>query len=95
MDGLVKMFDSRRGFGFITPLIGSPDTAEDVWFHVGSVRDEIRPPRGARVSFRIVDAPGGRIQAADIRIYERTIEAQERRRARNLAERQESYTQAQ
>ncbi|MFB3778809.1 MAG: cold-shock protein [Bryobacteraceae bacterium] len=90
MDGIVRRFDSRRGFGWITPLIGSPDSTTDVWFHISAVRNAEILPGGCRVSFKIVDAPGGRVQAASVVPYTRTLAAQERRREQSRAERQEA-----
>lgn len=72
------MFDAKRGFGFIRPLIGAPDTVESIWFHIHSVQKGFAPPKGARVSFRVVDAPGGRVQAADVRVYERSLKVRDR-----------------
>ncbi len=67
MDGLIRSFDARRGFGFIQPLAGQPGEVADLYFHHSAVRGGLCLPRGTRVKFAVVHATGGRVQAADVR----------------------------
>jgi CspA family cold shock protein len=59
--GKIKFFDETRGFGFIIPDDGG---ADDIFFHVTSLRegDDIAP--GVEVSFKIgADKRNGKIRA--------------------------------
>jgi cold shock CspA family protein len=65
MDGFISRFNEYRGFGFITPMIGAPRSANDVFFHVSALTVRRTCPVGARVSFKLVDGRKGP-QACDI-----------------------------
>ena len=67
MTGIVRSYNDRRGYGYIQPLIGRPDTTPDVFFHISSVRGGIAPPKGAEVRFLLVRGERGP-QAADIEL---------------------------
>ena len=45
--GIVKWFDSGKGFGFITPA----DRTDDLFVHVSAVTEEFEPRKGQAVSF--------------------------------------------
>jgi Cold shock proteins len=71
MTGLIKNYNSVKGYGFIIPLIGKPDTTEAVFFHVSSVLGRQRGqepviPRGAECSFDLVRAERGGVQATNV-----------------------------
>lgn len=76
-----------RGYGFITPLIGKPDTVERVFFHISAMRSggpgrPGAPPVGAEVRFRLVRGVKG--QAADVELVEisgKTLNAASERQA--------------
>jgi len=73
MNGIVKYFNNTRGFGFIAPLIGRPDTAEEVFFHTSSLvglkpGERAAVPIETEVSFDLVRGKGGRPQAANVRL---------------------------
>lgn len=38
MTGIVKSFNDAKGYGFILPLVGKPDDAEWVFFHMSQLR---------------------------------------------------------
>lgn len=65
MTGLIKSYSSGRGFGFITPLVGKPNSTEAVFFHVSGVAGRVdggpEPalPRGAEVTFDLVRGENG------------------------------------
>ncbi len=64
MNGIVKWFNSEKGFGFITT-----DAGQDVFAHFSAIqRDGFKTlEEGQKVSFDIVDGPKGP-QAANITI---------------------------
>jgi cold shock CspA family protein len=72
MTGIVVSFDERKGYGFVKPLIGKPDTVEKVFFHISSFRPQdgkrpAPPPVGAELSFDLCRAEKGQ-QACNIEI---------------------------
>jgi cold shock CspA family protein len=73
MDGLVKWYSPEKGYGWIMPLIGKPDSTPDLYFHISAVRDGLALPAGARVSFVIVRGTEGRQQAADIQVKQERL----------------------
>ena len=62
--GIVKWFNSEKGFGFIAPDDGSAD----VFAHFSSIQGSGHRnlEEGQHVEFEVVEGPKGR-QAADIR----------------------------
>jgi cold shock CspA family protein len=75
MDGIVRSYDYRKGFGFITPLVGQPGTVADVFFHISTVKDGLALPAGARVSFLVVRGLKG-AQACDVRVKQERLPEQ-------------------
>lgn len=73
MTGLVYSYNATRGFGWITPLIGKPDTTPRIFFHATAIRDRQAIPRGAEVSFTVVRGEKGP-QCADVRLLRRRLE---------------------
>lgn len=71
MNGLVVSYNDRKGYGFIAPLIGKPDSTPEVFFHVSAIRREqgLRPciPNGAEVRFELVRGAKGP-QAANVEL---------------------------
>ena len=69
-NGLVKWFDSRKGYGFITP----DDEENDVFVHYSAIQaseDEFRTLyEGDKVEFEIVDGDKGP-QAENVVITEK------------------------
>ncbi len=51
--GIVKFFNSSKGFGFIKP----EDGGEDLFVHMSAVKDEIR--ENDRVSYEVERGPKG------------------------------------
>ena len=70
MNGIVTKYNADRGFGFIQPLIGKPSETPDLFFHINSCLDEVAPPIGCEVKFRVVRAPHGRVQALGVEVVE-------------------------
>ena len=70
MNGIVTRYNGDRGFGFIAPLIGKPSETPELFFHINSCIDEIPPPVGCEVKFRVVRANGGRVQALGVEVVE-------------------------
>ena len=81
MNGIVREFNPKRGFGFITPLIGKPNGTQSVYFHATAIRPiDGRPhgiPRGAEVRFILVRGEKGP-QAADVEVVELSGKSLER-----------------
>ena len=72
MTGIVVSFNHLRGFGFVKPLIGKPDTVENVFFHISNFRSQngkrpAPPPVGAELSFDVCRGERGQ-QACNIEI---------------------------
>lgn len=67
VQGTVKWFSNKKGFGFITPAEGSP-TDEDVFVHQSSITSEgyRTLDEGWVVEFTIGDDDGGRIKAENV-----------------------------
>ncbi len=74
MNGIVKRYNSRHGFGFIAPLIGKPDTTPEVFFHATAVRGGAAIPAGAEVQFDLVRGEKGP-QAANVELVRVTTRA--------------------
>lgn len=70
MNGIVKRYNTDRGFGFIAPLVGKPDETDNIYFHVSACRFGAAPPVGAEVKYKVVRRGGGRTQAADIEVVQ-------------------------
>lgn len=90
MTGIIRRYNEQRGYGFIQPLIGKPDSTADVYFHITAILgrqpgDRGGVPIGAEVEFDLARGDKGP-QAANIRL---------RRLGGNALTRRESvYTQA-
>ena len=67
MNGIVRRYDHKRGFGFIKPLIGKPDTTADVYFHASALMYGQGVPEGAEVRFDLVRSETGP-QAANVEL---------------------------
>ena len=53
MNGIVRRYNDRRGFGFIEGLTGHPGANPEIFFHVSSVEGCIAPPVGCEVSWTV------------------------------------------
>ena len=64
--GIVKFFNTTRGYGFIQP----DDGGEDVFFHISAVeRSGLAPPNeGDKLSYDIEEDRQGRTAATNLRI---------------------------
>jgi CspA family cold shock protein len=60
-EGVVKFFNSTKGFGFITPAEGG----EDIFVHLSGLKDEIR--ENDRVSYEVANGKKG-LNAVNVRI---------------------------
>lgn len=67
IEGTVKWFSNKKGYGFITPAEGSP-TDQDVFVHQSSIKsDGYRTlDEGWVVEFTIGDDDGGRVKAENV-----------------------------
>ena len=70
MVGIVRKYDNVRGFGLIMPLIGKPDSAALVFFHVSAIAgrtpgEDPAIPTGAEVEFDLCRGDRGP-QAANV-----------------------------
>jgi CspA family cold shock protein len=61
--GVVKWFDEKKGFGFITP----PDHGNDIFVHYSAIKDDgfKTLTAGQNVQYTPVQGPKG-LQAADV-----------------------------
>jgi cold shock CspA family protein len=71
MTGIVKSYNTARGFGLIEPMIGKPDSAALVFFHCSAIVGHRRGeeggiPTGAEVEFDLCRGDRGP-QAANVR----------------------------
>jgi len=68
MTGIVQSFNDQKGYGFLKPLIGKPDTVEPVFFHQSqfAMKNGRRPipPVGAEVRFDLCRSDRGNGQQA-------------------------------
>ena len=67
MNGKVRWFEAKKGYGFIEPDDGSGD----VFVHFGNIASEAFKPLqpGEKVQFEVVEAPQGK-QATQVRRIE-------------------------
>jgi cold shock CspA family protein len=67
VQGTVKWFSNKKGYGFITPAEGSP-TDSDVFVHQSSIHSQGYRSRdeGWNVEFTIGDDDGGRVKAENV-----------------------------
>jgi cold shock protein len=64
--GLIKLFDTTRGYGFITPMLGP-----DVFFHITAIVQDgafRAPTEGRAVEFERVIGRSGKTQASNVMI---------------------------
>jgi cold shock CspA family protein len=63
--GIVKFFDSSRGYGFLIPDPGG----EDIYFNESALTDQDRPPsKGERVLFAAGTLRSGRYGATAVKV---------------------------
>lgn len=73
MTGLVTYINDEKGFGFIKPLIGQPDSTEAIYFNMAQFRRDKHgrrpapPPVGAELRFDVCRGEKGQ-QACNIEI---------------------------
>jgi len=66
MNGTVKWFDAKKGFGFITP----EDGGNDVFVHFGDLAEGLKAlEEGQKVTFEVGDTPRGR-KASNVRLQQ-------------------------
>jgi CspA family cold shock protein len=64
MEGIIKFFNSSRGYGFI-----GTETTRDVFIHRDEIPENIELMEGTRVSFDTEETPKG-LSAKNIKILE-------------------------
>ena len=65
MQGTVKFFDGKRGYGFIQPTDGGPD----VFVHISDLAgSDTILSEGSRVTFEVGNSRDGRSKAANVRL---------------------------
>ncbi len=62
--GIVKWFDRKKGFGFISPDLG----AIDVFVHVSTLNGPEALVPGDRVQFELTQLRDGRVSAFDVQM---------------------------
>jgi cold shock CspA family protein len=72
MIGIVTKYDAGRGYGLIEPMIGQPNSAALVFFHVSAIAgrtpgEDPAIPTGAEVEFDLVRGDRGP-QAANVKL---------------------------
>lgn len=76
MTGIVVRFNTKRGYGYVQPLIGNPDCAE-VFFHVSAISrrtDGFLPtlPIGCEVTFDLCRGEHDKPQCANVRLIRKS-----------------------
>ena len=66
--GVLKWFNARKGFGFVTPAEGGPD----LFVHIAAVEGTDEKPAamvdGARVAYVVGGEKGGRVMVTSVRV---------------------------
>lgn len=66
MDGILRKYNAKRGFGFVEPLRGRPGE-EWIFCHASAFVDgHAGIPAGSRVRFQLVEGWDGRPQCARV-----------------------------
>ena len=64
-EGVIKMYDADKGFGFIRPDSGEPD----VFMHISQAQDkEATFSQGQTVSYLLADGKNGRKSATEVEV---------------------------
>ncbi len=72
MTGLIERYDTTRGYGFITPLVGKPGAVEWIFFHRNVIVGGAYLPEGAEVSFDVCRGERGP-QAANVKLIKAKV----------------------
>jgi CspA family cold shock protein len=74
--GIIKWFNSERGFGFIQPDVGGgggSNSAADVFYHIRSVQDKQEPIEGEHCSYVLTtNERNHRVEATHVVLTDRT-----------------------